>query len=97
MGETTQVAFVGENPRHIQSSPYILKYHFIWIVKTFESDNVKKNLKSWINGVFMFSIVWSIGASVDIDGRSAFSEFLLEAQEIENLFQIFLTSNTMKK
>ena len=43
-------------------------------------DQAKKSIKTWIQGVFMFSLVWSIGASVDLEGREKFSEFVLETQ-----------------
>jgi len=44
------------------------------------AESNQKVLKNWIHGVFIFSLVWSIGASVDTDGRAKFSEFVLDAQ-----------------
>nr|XP_042905569.1 dynein axonemal heavy chain 7 isoform X2 [Parasteatoda tepidariorum] len=39
-------------------------------------QNDKKILKGWIIGVFMFSTVWSIGATCDEQSREKFSDFL---------------------
>ncbi|XP_065190205.1 dynein axonemal heavy chain 12-like [Sycon ciliatum] len=45
-----------------------------------ENKEVKenKNLKNWIVGTFMFSTIWSIGASVDSNSRDKFNTFLRE-------------------
>ena len=43
-------------------------------------DQIKKYIKTWIQGVFMFSLIWSIGASVDLEGRDKFSDLILEMQ-----------------
>jgi len=43
-------------------------------------DNAAKNIKLWISGVFVFALVWTIGASANIDGRELFSDFVLDAQ-----------------
>lgn len=40
------------------------------------TDN--KIMKCWIIGAFMFATVWTIGATVDENGREKFNEFLKE-------------------
>ncbi|XP_035209359.1 dynein heavy chain 7, axonemal-like [Stegodyphus dumicola] len=44
----------------------------------------KKTMKCWIIGAFMFSTIWSIGATCDEQGREKFSEFLKELTFGEN-------------
>ena len=40
------------------------------------SQDLPKNSISLLEGIFLFSLIWSIGATVDKDGRSAFNRFL---------------------
>uniref|UniRef100_H2Z3M2 Dynein axonemal heavy chain 7 n=1 Tax=Ciona savignyi TaxID=51511 RepID=H2Z3M2_CIOSA len=42
------------------------------------TDN--KNIKIWIQSIFLFSVVWSVGAVVDLDGRHKFSDFIRTMQ-----------------
>ena len=39
-------------------------------------QDLPKNSLDLLEGVFLFSLVWSIGATVDKDGRGAFNRFL---------------------
>lgn len=58
-----------------------LMYFFEMLLKeevSPESESDNKNIKIHIQGVFLFSIIWSIGATVNQDGRQIFSEFLRE-------------------
>ena len=65
----------------VRSLMYMFEMHLDEdvISSLFAEGNVKV-LKNWIHGIFIFSLVWSIGASVDTDGRAKFSEFVLDAQ-----------------
>ena len=36
----------------------------------------KKDTPKLIDGMFLFSLIWSIGASVEAEGRTKFTEFL---------------------
>ncbi|XP_033102995.1 dynein heavy chain 12, axonemal-like isoform X1 [Anneissia japonica] len=52
-------------------------------VRMFLKDNMKegaenKNLKIWIVSTFLFSLVWSVGATSDAPGREKFDSFLRE-------------------
>ena len=39
-------------------------------------QDLPKNSLNLLEGIFLFSLVWSIGATVDKDGRGAFNRFL---------------------
>jgi len=45
-----------------------------------ENIDKNKNLRIWIQGVFLFSLTWSIAGVVDLDGRRKFSSFLIKMQ-----------------
>ena len=62
----------------VRSMMYMFEMHLD--AEKCAEDNAPKVIKSWIQGVFMFSMVWSIGATVDIDGREKFSDLLHEIQ-----------------
>ena len=65
----------------VRSLMYMFEMHLDPdIVGSLEAEGNIKVLKNWIHGIFIFSLVWSIGASVDTDGRAKFSEFVLDAQ-----------------
>uniref|UniRef100_A0A4W3H1L8 Dynein axonemal heavy chain 12 n=1 Tax=Callorhinchus milii TaxID=7868 RepID=A0A4W3H1L8_CALMI len=48
------------------------------LVDTVKEDSDRKNVRVWIMASFIFSLVWSIGATCDQDGRVKMDQFLRE-------------------
>nr|AML30860.1 axonemal inner arm dynein heavy chain 4 [Marsilea vestita] len=53
---------------------------FYSMIDEFKNEEISKNMgkekrKIWIDSIFVFSLIWSIGCSGDDDGRKAFEEF----------------------
>ena len=64
----------------INRAQSLMKIIGIFIGNTFEEDDNpdEKVLKTWIQCFFMFGCAWSLGASINGDGRDKFNEFLRE-------------------
>jgi len=48
------------------------------------------NLQKHLESVFLFSLIWSIGACVDVDGRAQFDAFLREVSREVNMHKLTL-------
>ena len=67
-----------QNMQLVRNLMYMIEMHLDEAILA--QDNAAKNIKLWISGVFVFALVWTIGASANIDGRELFSDFVLDAQ-----------------
>ncbi|XP_038668758.1 dynein heavy chain 12, axonemal [Scyliorhinus canicula] len=47
-------------------------------------DSDSKNVRVWIMAAFCFALIWSIGASCDIEGRKIFDAFMREFMSIKS-------------
>nr|XP_026690532.1 dynein heavy chain 12, axonemal isoform X1 [Ciona intestinalis] len=64
-----------QEPNLIRSLMYMFEMLLKDAANADDASN-NKNIKIWIQSVFLFSVVWSIGAVVDLDGRNKLSEFI---------------------
>jgi dynein heavy chain len=68
--------------QQVRSLMYMFEMHLDEEVCS--QDSAKKNMKSLVHGVFIFSLIWSIAASCDLDSRAKFSDFILTMQKGKN-------------
>lgn len=47
----------------------------------FSPQFAAKDIPKQLDGIFVFSLIWSLGATTDADGRTRFSEFLRKLLE----------------
>ncbi|XP_078059400.1 dynein axonemal heavy chain 12 [Mustelus asterias] len=47
-------------------------------------DSDSKNVRVWIMAAFCFALIWSIGASCDIEGRKIFDAFMREIMSVKS-------------
>ncbi|CAK8689424.1 unnamed protein product [Clavelina lepadiformis] len=82
------VRFVHKSCKEViatQPSNIIRSLMYLFEMLLSESANAdgaqdNKNMKIWVQSVFFFSLTWSIAASVDLDGRHKFSDYIREFQ-----------------
>ena len=54
-----------------------LKHYLI----TLNKDMNEKDIESWLEGIFFFSVTWSIGACINSEGRVRFDKLLREIMD----------------
>ncbi|XP_071807320.1 dynein axonemal heavy chain 12-like isoform X1 [Asterias amurensis] len=75
------IDFVHRNTKeYVPTSTNNLSRSLMYFVNMFLADHLKpdtdmKHLKAWIVSTMFFSLVWSVGAVVDTDGRTKFDAF----------------------